>query len=304
MGKYIPMSGQNTSRGWITDDTFHKNFAEEVIRALHFFDVARDEYDQVSQMISKFSTETYNWKTVSNKWKFFIGALTNKIPEIFFDPSSIDKILFEDVYIKNEYRIGELKETDVVIDIGAHRGYFSKLCLDNGSKNVICFEPERENYNFLQKNLQEYSGAKYFNLAVHGPDTKEIDLYSYYTKYNTGLNTAYKLKGDIFKEYEIQKVKCITLDDILNKLEKVRLIKIDTEGSEFEIIMNSKLLNKVDEIVGEFHNGMHQKFNLIDLKEFLEKNNFEFSFEYDTTGENKEVSGLFFAKNLISEHYK
>ena len=300
MGKYIPMSGQNTSRGWITDDTFHKNFAEEVIRALHFFDVARDEYDQASQMISRFSTENYNWKTISNKWKFFIGSLTNKIPKIFFETSTIDKILFEDVYIKNEYQIGELKETDVVIDIGAHRGYFSKLCLDNGSKNVICFEPEKENYNFLQKNLQEYSGVKYFNLAIHGPDTKEIDLYSYYTKYNTGLNSAYKLKDYDYKEYEIQKVKCISLDDILNKLEKVRLIKIDTEGSEFEIIMNSRLLNKVDEIVGEFHNGMHQKFNLIDLKQFLEKNNFKFSFEYDTIGENEGMSGIFCAKNLIN----
>jgi glycosyltransferase involved in cell wall biosynthesis len=80
MGKYIPMSGKNTSRGWIPDETFHKNFAEEVIRALHFFDAARDEYNQASQNISSFAIGKYCWKRIAKLWESYINTIvpTNK----------------------------------------------------------------------------------------------------------------------------------------------------------------------------------------------------------------------------------
>ena len=97
MGKYIPMSGQNTPRGWITDDTFHQNFAEEIIRALHYFDVARDEYNEVSQKISKFAIETYNWERVAEQWKSYISQFVSKINVCFSTIpsrfSSLDKII-------------------------------------------------------------------------------------------------------------------------------------------------------------------------------------------------------------------
>ena len=292
MGKYIPMSGQNTSRGWIPDETFHKNFAEEVIHALHFFDVARDEYDYASSLISNYAIENYNWKIVSNKWKYYIDVITKEIPIFIFERMTMDEIIFNNVYIKNEYQIKNLKSTDVVIDIGAHRGSFSKLCLDLGCKNVVSFEPEKENYNLLQKNLEGYSGVRTFNMAVYGHNANEVDLYSYPTKWNTGMNTLYNIKQEGYENYSIQKVRCISLDDILNQLERVRLIKIDTEGSEFEIIMNSKLLHKVDEIVGEFHNNVNSKFNINNLVSFLKNKNFTIDLEWEN-----DCSGLFFAKN-------
>jgi len=97
MGRYIPMSGQNTSRGWITDDTFHKKFAEEIIGALHYFDITRDEYNEVSQQISKFAIETYNWERVAGEWENYISQLINKINVCFSTIpsrfSSLDKII-------------------------------------------------------------------------------------------------------------------------------------------------------------------------------------------------------------------
>ena len=292
MGKYIPMSGQNTLRGWIPDETFHKNFAEEVIRALSAFDKVRDEYNDISKKISMYATKNYNWKIISNKWKYYIDVITKKIPIFIFERMTMDEIIFNNVYIKNDYQIKNLKSTDVVIDIGAHRGSFSKLCLDLGCKNVVSFEPEKENYNLLQKNLESYSGVRTFNMAVYGHNANEVDLYSYPTKWNTGMNTLYNIKQEGYKNYSIQKVRCISLDDILNQLERVRLIKIDTEGSEFEIIMNSKLLHKVNEIVGEFHNNVTSKFNINNLVSFLKNKNFTIDLEWEN-----DCSGLFFAKN-------
>jgi len=40
---------------------------------------------------------------------------------------------------------------------------------------------------------------------------------------------------------------------IVNKGNRVRLLKIDCEGSEFPILYTSKMLEYVDEIVGELH---------------------------------------------------
>jgi hypothetical protein len=129
-------------------------------------------------------------------------------------------------------------------------------------------------------------------MAVYGHNANEVDLYSYPTKWNTGMNTLYNIKQEGYENYSIQKVRCISLDDILNQLERVRLIKIDTEGSEFEIIMNSKLLHKVNEIVGEFHNNVTSKFNINNLVSFLKNKNFTIDLEWEN-----DCSGLFFAKN-------
>ena len=76
MGKYIPMSGKNTPRGWIPDEIFYKNFAEEVIRALHFFDAAIDEYYQASQNISSFAIGKYCWKRIAKLWESYINTIS------------------------------------------------------------------------------------------------------------------------------------------------------------------------------------------------------------------------------------
>jgi len=58
--------------------------------------------------------------------------------------------------------------------------------------------------------------------------------------------------GKVFEGGEIE-VKSIRLDDVLEKHETVRLIKIDVEGSEYEILFTSKKLERVKVITGEFH---------------------------------------------------
>ena len=56
--------------------------------------------------------------------------------------------------------------------------------------------------------------------------------------------------------------------------------------------MNSKLLQKVDKIVGEYHNDLTE-YNLNHLIEFLERNNFVI----DKIKETNSTSGTFFASH-------
>jgi len=154
--------------------------------------------------------------------------------------------LYNEVYIQNEYDIDSFNTDDVVIDIGSHIGSFSKLAFDKGSKNVLSFEANSDNYILLKENLKNYS-SKIYNLAVFRSDIDvdsvgfSIDLSSG----NTGVGTVMLESSNM--------VKSISLDDVLERFDKIRLLKIDVEGSEFPILLSSNLLYKVEEIVGEFH---------------------------------------------------
>ena len=91
-------------------------------------------------------------------------------------------------------------------------------------------------------------------------------------------------------DYEVTKVKTVSLNDVLSSYEKVKILKLDTEGAEYEILMNSTSLEKVETILGEYHNDLTDK-TLSDLIKFLESKNFII---YNTVRFN-ETSGLFFA---------
>ena len=259
-GKYIPISGQNTPRGWITDDTFHSNFAKEIINALHFFDKEPETFYAATNDLVSLAVHHYNWNTISTDWSNLIEVVTKKA--VFLD----DDFIFNEVYNKNEYGIETFAPDDIVIDIGAHKGYFTKLCMDRGCKNIHSFEPEPQNFQGLINTLKDYKHFQAYNVAVL--DKKGERNLAVARGCNTGLHSFYQPRGIPLP------VQTIGLDDILIHFPKVSLIKIDTEGAEFEIIYNSKLLDRVKKIVGEYHNDVTEH-HYEDLKKYLEEKNFD-----------------------------
>ena len=156
--------------------------------------------------------------------------------------------------------------------------------MDKGCKQIHCFEPEPENLQQLMNNLKDYKHFQPYNLAVS--DKKGEKNLMKMAGWNTGMHSFYQSNGVPIK------VQTVSLDDILINFPKVSLIKIDTEGAECEILLNSKLLFKVDKIVGEYHNYMdnHALQNIID---FLESKNFKI----EKIKEHNSGSGVFFAVN-------
>ena len=223
---------------------------------------------------------------VAKQWEKLIKTLRKN--DVVLRENTYDKWIYDEVYVNNVYEINDLNPDDVVIDIGSHCGYFSKLCLDNGSQNVVCYEANEENYQLLLKNLSSYSGWKAHNVAVWKETSNDVSFYNYNKSDNTGLNSFYK--SPYMNDYEVTKVKTVSLNDVLSSYEKVKILKLDTEGAEYEILMNSTSLEKVETILGEYHNDLTDK-TLSDLIKFLESKNFII---YNTVRFN-ETSGLFFA---------
>ena len=86
-------------------------------------------------------------------------------------------------------------------------------------------------------------------------------------------------------------VKTTSLESILSKFDRVRLLKIDAEGSEHPILLTCNNLEKVEEIVGELHEYLtleglsedaklpgYQKYTRNELQQHLEKHGFSVTF--------------------------
>jgi FkbM family methyltransferase len=204
----------------------------------------------------------------------------------------------------NEYRLPDkFNPDDIIIDIGGHIGSFSYECYKRGCRNINVFEAWEENYNMLKLNLL-YPGIKIVNKAVWRSDLPfNPDLF--FQQSTDSINTG---GGNVLFNSTGIKVETISLDEILSAYDKVRLIKLDCEGSEFPILFTSKQLYKVEEIVGEYHEiggeynkvnipencqiDRYSQFTIKELELFLNQNGFTVEhFRYPNSN-----LGMFFAK--------
>ena len=135
-----------------------------------------------------------------------------------------------------------IQKDDIVLDVGAHIGYYTLLMSDlvgiNGK--VFAFEPESSNFDLLQKNLDINlcNNVVIENKAVSNHSGKS---YLYLSKDNSGMHRLNQSK--YCKEFIETDV--ITLDSYFfaNPLiSKIRFVKIDVEGSEFDVLIGMKLI--------------------------------------------------------------
>ncbi len=150
---------------------------------------------------------------------------------------------------------GVLTKGDTFIDIGAHIGYFAclaaKLVGDHG--RILCFEPEDSNYQHLLQHicLNNLRNVLPFRLAV-GERNGTVSLYV--NRDNEGGHALWDVRSHFFnvesrKHLETDRVPLTTLDTALRQmsLNSLKAIKIDTEGSEYNIIRGGReLIQKHD----------------------------------------------------------
>ena len=124
---------------------------------------------------------------------------------------------------------------DIIFDIGAYRGEWSKLLDETSLKNkqFYLFEANEENRPFLEK-----LGYKFF-FNVLSDRKKEVNFFS-----NISTGDSYLVEQTSFYQNDVKPIlrKAITLDELVEK-EKLPLpnfLKIDTQGSELDILKGSK----------------------------------------------------------------
>jgi FkbM family methyltransferase len=136
-----------------------------------------------------------------------------------------------------------VKEGDVVVDFGAHIGYYTLLAskIVGKSGRVYSFEPEPENYKILLKNLKLNNALNVFPLQKAVSNKKGF-LKLYLDENDSGRHTIIpdKSKKSIV-------VECVVPDEFFK--EKIDVIKMDVEGAEYLVLLGmTRLINENKDI--------------------------------------------------------
>lgn len=187
---------------------------------------------------------------------------------------STDRFIINEVWIHKSYNPKgfEIKQNDIVVDIGAHAGIFTILASYYAKDGkVYAFEPMKENYELLKENIKlNYAkNIEPINKAVSAKSGK-LKFYVSQTK-NKGQNSLYKL-SDTQKQISVGK---ISFKDFIKKIPRIDFLKIDCEGAEYEILfsLSKAEFQKIKKISMEFHN--YGKYTGKDLAKVLHSNNFK-----------------------------
>lgn len=155
--------------------------------------------------------------------------------------------------------LGQNEHAGFVLDVGANRGDYTLMCLQENSKiKVISFEPHPKTFQKLVQNLRGKE-VRLVNMAMGGR-AGTIQLYDYSTNDGSAHASVYKeVIEKIHREHSIShSVEVSTIDYFLKQenIDKVELLKIDTEGNELEVLKGS-----LDAIQKKKIKAIHFEFN-------------------------------------------
>jgi len=194
-------------------------------------------------------------------------------------------------FLKSKLEKNPLK----VIDIGAHKGETINFFLDNFSiGEIYAFEPNYDLYQKLKKiNKFNKKNIRIFNFGIGYRD--EIKTLNIMTDSSSSTINSIKKKTEYFKKKKKllslfssnknflkkkQKIKITSLSQIIsnNKINRIDILKIDTEGYEYNVLKGIKPndFKKINFIYFEHHYDLMIKkgYKFSDINLLLNQNNF------------------------------
>ena len=224
-------------------------------------DMIRDMHKAITK---KYSNENYLYscKLDGLDFKFYDFIFSKAVEYISME---MDSYNFNSI---------NFKDGDVVIDIGGNIGMVSiYLAKKYPFLKIYAFEPVKQNYENFITNIElnniDNDIIKVFNLAIT-KDRREVILTTPIN--NSGGSNIYdfRISNEILNNNSI--AKSITFDDIFanNNISKCKLLKIDCEGAEYEILYNAneENLKNCEYMRGEFHIS---KDKIESLKDYCKK---------------------------------
>jgi FkbM family methyltransferase len=186
------------------------------------------------------------------------------------DPSyqhDLDYKVINETWEENVYRIhdGDFNESKIFVDVGANIGSVS-LFVDNFNKNrkddnkikVFAIEPEPNNLALLKENVVSNFAEQV--TIINNAIWHEEKIVSISNK--GGNSNILNLQNE-----EKSMVSAITIEKLffLYNIEEVDVMKIDIEGAEFDLIVNtpSEILSKIKKLVLEFDKSFDGSFGMM-----------------------------------------
>jgi FkbM family methyltransferase len=151
---------------------------------------------------------------------------------------------------QNYEKFFRVKKGDVVVDVGAHIGLFTRSVAKRANM-VVAIECEPNNLKQLRRNLRNFSNVLVVGKALWN-DKGRLPLYLSYSSEGHSLIRDVRVCGVEYATDRGIMVDADTLDNVLSGLgiSKVDFVKMDIEGAEIEALEGaSEALKKTSKIV-------------------------------------------------------
>jgi FkbM family methyltransferase len=184
----------------------------------------------------------------------------NPLNLIFVDSDWTEEFMLDEVLTEYQPDTWNLQPGDTVLEIGGHTGEVSMTLAKKYGVQVFVFEPSPQNYRKLMANIHANDLDKLitvFPLAVTGDGR---DVHMHMVK-NSGAHRIYGSKaGPVIKSRTLKQAL-----EMCNLEKPPRVIVMDCEGAEFEILKDLEVLRGVEIMRGE----LHESFGAGDIDRLL-----------------------------------
>lgn len=194
--------------------------------------------------------------------RYTIASITLSGNEFKIVDSASFLFMYKEIFERQIYKLTVESKSPYIIDCGANIGlstiYLKKLF---PSSRIVAFEPDTKIFDALEFNINSFGlkDVTIENKAVWNTDS-EIQFMS---EGSDGGRIV-----EIESSKEVYSVPTIRLRNYLN--EKIDLLKLDIEGSEFEVLKDCKdLLINVENLFVEYHSFKKEKQYLSTILCFL-----------------------------------
>ena len=229
----------------------------------------------INRYFSLFKHIQNPFEYILNKHKRNERALlftTKPNPISFRVPNSLYQV-FKEIFMADVYEIDtlvkKLPAKPIVIDIGANAGFFDIQLLSKLRDAVIyAYEPIPANIKAVQTviagNPWLSEQIHLHQVAVTGLPQKELQLYAEAEENSQVVASVFA--GFNERNMHTITVACLSLTDIISSIDApvIHLLKLDCEGSEYDIIYNTSpdLIKRISRMVIEVHDIDEDKYNL------------------------------------------
>ncbi len=179
-------------------------------------------------------------------------------------------------HYKKLLNLKHITNNSIILDIGANVGDVTDVLIKKYNPNIYCYEPNISCYKYMLRRFKDNPKIKIFNVAVSNFTGKSFLYFHEKAKNITEFNQRSSIKKekdglDINKKIEVS---CINIKEILEQHYKIDLIKIDIEGSEYEVMPEIiKNKDKIKMVLCETHgNPDGKKIPNIDGSKLVVKN--------------------------------
>lgn len=177
-------------------------------------------------------------------------------------------------YLAEIFGYGEfytLQSGDIVFDIGANIGEFSRFCVSVDCQ-VHAFEPDADVFRILGQNLVNYPNAKAINMAAADTTGER----SFWLRPMDADSTL--IKPDDESQYKKITMQAIRLDDYVEQqnIERIALLKCDAEGAEPEVVYGcERILPRIKTIAIDCSPERNGKPTHVEVIRYLSAHGFE-----------------------------